>query len=252
MAPGLRLSAFNYYYINLKYMVAPSLRQGADSFTWRLVRTYLLPGLKPGVFNYNINSKYVAAPSLRTGADSFTYLRPGGFNYYVNSKHVMASGLRPSADSFTYSHLASGRVGFIIFIPLLCKFKAYEGTQMRKMLLLHSELLWVFITLSMNLMYVNFVNCIDWFNPAYSGAARRPRIKSLFSSLSLFLPLSSPSFDPYSFSPHLLIYHLQSRRLQIPPQGQPHRNVCWGSVWGTRVCTLYQPVKGGSAYNEWR
>lgn len=36
---------------------------------------------------------------------------------------------------------------------------------------------------------MNFVNCIAGFNPACSGTARKPRIKSLFFALSLFFTL---------------------------------------------------------------
>ncbi len=63
--------------------------------------------------------------------------------------YVAAPGLRPGADSFTYSHPALGRVGFITIILLLCKLKACEDTQIRKMMLLYSELLVAFIALSM-------------------------------------------------------------------------------------------------------
>lgn len=56
-------------------------------------------------------------------------------------------------------------------------------------------------------VYVNFVNSIAWFNLACSGAVRKSKIKSSFSPLSPFLPLSSLSLGPYLLLPYLLPQH---------------------------------------------
>lgn len=61
----------------------------------------------------------------------------------------MTPDQKPGANFFTYNYLASSQVDFITIILSLCKFKACKlSTQIRKIMLLHSELLWIFITLS--------------------------------------------------------------------------------------------------------
>lgn len=54
-------------------------------------------------------------------------------------------------------------------------------------------------------VYINFINCITWFNPAYFDAACRSKINSLFFFFSSFLPLFFPSFGTNLSLSHFLI-----------------------------------------------